>query len=765
MTDSPTYRQLDFDLQNRYPKSGVDVVYNAQCCLEGPWMPDALRKERGGEYWRWEKPEDFFRAQDDFIRHMKDFYAQAKRENPETPVFVFSAENGSLMRELPLADLIGAFDSEYCELVPGYLASAPGIKHSVRRLRSHFDNTPHTVFHHFYYYTVDHGWRVSQLEVPFAFGVNGFSHEVMMHDTIDVELDEITGDFYRFARYTRLGEKAAKMAPVKHLAVLRDARLFRENVLAKKPNEQEDRLRGFSKLRNYPCDIVANPFFKADSLRRYKVVYVPDNRVFTPEQAKELLAYVEQGGNAIVEGAAGEKVKGAGVGVEWKAKFDSGEVVEYGKGRIVWTKEVLTDALAKDDASKVRPLLRKMGGEEPYSVKVSGSCDGMLHASDEGLFFAAYNVAKHPNRGRLDIDSSTLRLFNSSTSLYALDVRTGERVAFTNGFEFAVGAQQCGFWLIGDDAFTAVPEAKACVYDGASAVSLKPVRRELPVHDVEKAKAFRELGVVEVLGLDIGFLGYTTGGKIGKTDRHDRLKLNVTTFYPDEAAVSRTMDPAGFEEWKAVNEGLYNPFDEAAFAKALKAAGVLYLRGDNAQDLPFVRCPQAVRDFLARGGGIVFDCLEANTNVTEFLRSVGVEDPRSAGRFVKACGSKSVKAPGLEHPIVRDTNERIKDFDREGFCRYHLTGGGWKGWSKDQFAPVRAFEDPEHIATVIVQENVCGKGRVVFSRNWNAWWSYTSSMCDGLLATNILSWLFDRDVNAYEDELQVKNGGPGTPVR
>jgi len=493
-------------------------------CLEGPWIPKALRKERGHEYWRWEKPEDFFKAQDDFIGYMKDFYAQAKRENPKTPVMVFSAECGGLTRELPLADLIGAFDGEYCELVPGYHASSPGIKHSVSRLRSHFDNNPHTLFHHFYYYTVDHGWRVSQMEVPFAFGIHGFSHEVMMHDTIDVELDEITGDFYRFAEYTRLGEKVAKMAPVKHLAVLRDSRLFRENVLAKKPEEQEDRLRAFSKMRNYPYDLVANPFFTADSLKRYKVVYVPDNRVFTDEQAKELLAYVEQGGNAIVEGVTGEKVKVEGQGQQWK----NGEVVSYGKGRIVWTKEVATDLYDKD-TSKLVKLLREMGGELPYEVKISGSCDTMLHASDEGFFLAVYNEAKHVNKGKVKIGERTLLSVRGPR--YVLDVRTGVRQALTNGtFEISAGAHQCGFYLIGDDAFTAVPETKACVYDGASAVSVRPAQIKLPQHDVEKAKAFRELGVVEVLGFDIGFLGYTTSGKLDKTDRHDRLKLNVTTW-------------------------------------------------------------------------------------------------------------------------------------------------------------------------------------------------------------------------------------------
>jgi len=748
VTETPLYRQLVFDLQNRYPKSGAGVVYNSQCSLEGPWMPKALRQERGNEYWRWEKPEDFFNAQDDFIRYMKAFYAQSKRENPKTPVFVFSAENGGLNRELPLADLIGAFDAEYCELVPGYLASAQGIKHSVRRLRSHFDNNPHTAFHHFYYYTSDHGWRISQLEVPFAFGVNGFSHEVMMHDTIDVELNEITGDFYRFAEYTRLGGKVSKMAPVKHLAVLRDARLFRENVLNKRPNEQESRLRGFAALRNYPCDIVANPFFTCDSLKRYTIVYVPDNRVFTDEQAAELLAYVEAGGNAIVEGVTGEKVKG----------LVDGEITVLGKGKIVWSKEVLSEQLAKDDASKVLPLLRKLGGEEPYSVKAGGSCDGLLQASGEGFFYAAYNVAKHPSKGRFVMKEEVRK------SLFVLNVRTGGRKPFDGSFEFEVGAQQCGFWLIGDEAFTAVPEAKACVYDGASAVSAKPAPVKLPQHDVEKAKAFKELEIVEVLSLNPGFLGYQTGGEIGRIDRHERLKLKLTRFYPDEKAVAEVVKPEELDTWKQINKGLYNPFDETAFAKALKTAKVLYLRGSAAQDLPFVRCPQAVKDFLAGGGGIIFDCLDANTNVTAFLKSVGVEDPMAAGRFVKSCGQRAVKAPGLEHPIVRDTNERINDFNREGFCRYHLTGGGWKGWSKDQFAPVRAFEDPEQIATVIVQENVCGKGRVVFSRNWNAWWSYRSSMCDGLLSTNILSWLFDYDVNAYESDLQVKNGGPGEVV-
>ena len=77
------------------------------------------------------------------------------------------------------------------------------------------------------------------------------------------------------------------------------------------------------------------------------------------ELADELVAYVKAGGGAIVEG---ETVGGAGAGGQTLAKLGlkDGVVTNLGKGKIVWTKEVLTERLQKRDLSageKVKALV------------------------------------------------------------------------------------------------------------------------------------------------------------------------------------------------------------------------------------------------------------------------------------------------------------------------------------------------------------------------------------------------------------------------
>ena len=726
----PETYELECELEMLYAQCGADVMYNGPAASESPMLPAAWRRERGTSYWKWENPRDYFRLQEKRIEGLRRFYRKAKARYPELPVMTIHSENGQLAREMMSADAYDCFDSLYCELLPVW--DDPKLlahtKHGAKRLRALVDNAPgRTMFHHFFYWDANHEHRVNELEVPFICGINGFSHENLTYGNFNREIMQVSADFYRFCEYTRLGEKVAKMAPVKNLAVFRDARAYEEDIVAgrcRKPYpyqaQQDGRVNAFAEIRNLSYDVVINPFFTAKSLAKYNVVYIPEDVAFSKELADELVAYVKAGGGAIVEGATVEKA-------ERLRGLKDGVVEKIGKGKMLWLRECLTDRVAKRERkawAEMRARLASVGGVEPFTVTGAEGLDGILQSGAEGLFLGVYNWNGKAETGKVVLDRSTISICPSK-SLFVLDVKSGVRVAYTNGFEITVGPQQCGYYLVGDDAFTALPAAKIATWCGAEAAAENPKGAS-----VIKASdsAFRPAEAIEV--------SVFSDGKPSYVRRADSAHIAVTKI---DAA-----DP-----------------DERAFARALKTASYVHLlpgsfggKGASADAL-FESQAENLKAFLKRGGGLLFDRSSVGPNARSFLKEVGVFDPTAGAE--KGVGDGS----GRWSPSVSTNHTLFAQCD----CGVGEPGFGSIGYGlaypkwdvKTQTAPVRAARDDGY-GVLVMQENVLGKGRVAFSENTFAFNDFYENKAYG---NNLLSWFIGMSVNAHAQKVIEKNGGPG----
>jgi len=245
-------------------------------------------------------------------------------------------------------------------------------------------------------------------------------------------------------------------------------------------------------------------------------------------------------------------------------------------------------------------------------------------------------------------------------------------------------------------------------------------------------------------------------------DRIEAYGISVDKFWPDKKRVEEILRKMGgtttFAKWREKWGNTYRPLD-GSFPVALLKAKFLYVgqgvwRLDAA--VPFQRYPEAIRRFLENGGTILFDyspCPLSST-LDEFLAGMGVANP-SANSSFKSGDYKAVFSPGTEHPLHKIPNDLTAK----------LSGGWgwWEIWSPVQTAPFRSFAQPNKRAAMIVQENVLGKGRIIFNQMPQAFRSLTA-YGDKALSENILTYVFGRNLKGYQDELLKENGGPGEPA-
>ena len=703
----PELLKYDIEIQNLYPKCGLDCVYNAAAQGEGAilFVPEKARaKWRGliGNALR-EKTdaEEYFRYQDENTERVKTFYKEAKKRNPGVPVMMWNSENSEVLREMFMGDQAGYFDTCMVEILPHY--DIPHVKNVVKRMRALFDNDAgRTVHHHYYFYGTDRqdfSRRISEIEMPFLCGCNGFNQENLTYEHYDRDATEIPADFARFAEYTRLGEKAAKMAPVKNLAVFRDGAMYRYDAVnglhGSKFNHRtrtDDRINDLGRFRNYSFDIVVNRYFTKDALAKYRVVYVPEDPVFTEDLAKELVAYVKQGGGAILEGdSLGTKALKA-LGLK------DGEIKAVGKGKIVW--------FAKPPAldAKFQKTVADLGGKNPYDIE-SKTLDSVLQASKEGMLLGVFNMGNAEDTGKVRFASK------GGNRLFVLDVKRGVRQAYTNGFEITVAPRQCGYYLIGNDAFTALPAAKPGVWGGAAAAAVNP-GATMPVANVPTN--FTPAVAVE----------YTRG----------------TVANPQTTRRS-------FDNQIAVRPMTADAYSARKMNEALEGANYLHFVATDtkAADQVFADCPDALKALLKRGGGIVFDRMVTGPKARAFLKEVGVCDPNEAAVAVSDRGDRASSLP--TNSLLCAKREQLVEANRF-----------FRKWDKSrQFITHVAQHNPND-AVAVAQEKVLGAGKVIFSQNdraFNDWYENQS------YGNSIQSWMIGRQVSEHAQLVRDLNGGEG----
>lgn len=737
----PELNDLAVDMMCERVKCGQDCAYSN--AIEGELLlppEDLVKKNGSGSYWTWKDPQEAFDAFDRQHALVRAFYKKFKARHPDIPVFLWNSEDGEIMREMLMSEDEGYFDTMVVEMLPAF--SLNHTKHVAKRMRSHFNNRAgHTVWHHYYIMNPKTEERIWQIEWPFLFGVNGYSQETLTYETKDLQMSEVTADFFRFAEYTRLGEKVARMAPVKNVGVYRDPKSFRADVLKKrlkKPYgecaQQDGRVRAFSEIRNFNYDVIGPRFFTAKDLAQYRVVYIPEDDVLSESEVKEALAYVRQGGSLVIEGVTVEKLKSGKV-----EELKDGVITPYGKGKIVWLKEVKTDRLAKRDGkviAELRKLFDSLGGVEPYTLTGSNVLDGNLQAGPEGVFLGLYNSAQVVQSGVVTLNPLTLRHFASLTSLFALDVKTGERQVVSNGmFKVSVLARNTGYYLIGGDAFTAVPTAKSMKWMGAGTDCFKARSHEVKSVDIT---GFKPTVAVE-------FVRENAEGKPIAIARSTFAKYDVRAFTAKS-------------------------FDAKACKAALAEAKFIHFVDAEAKDadLVFSNCAEELRALLRRGGTILLTRTSTGTAAQAFLKDVDVFDPnpyaeRGVGdTWATWCGpddhpylTAETKTSGVE-PKVKGSPEW---WNWRMLCDYFQYGRVFAKWDESkQQRLFRPKNGGEGYAGLVVQKKVLGAGRVIFNENQRCFTDWYESRPYG---NNWMAIVTGEKPTEHAGKVTQFNGGEG----
>ena len=731
---------LNVDYEDIRIRMGQGCAYNWMLYGEGVLLPKALVKKNGGSpaYWTWKDPQEAFDAFDRQHELVRDFYRQIKKRHPDVPVFLWNSENGEYGREKFASEDEGFFDSMEVEMLPGH--GFGHTKHVSKRMRSHFNNREgHTVWHHFYIMKPVTADRIREVEWPFIFGVNGYSQENLTYEITDREMSEVTADFFRFAEYTRLGEKVAKMAPVKNLGVYRDPKAFRADVLKRRLKtpypygaRQDGRVRSFSELKNFNYDVIGPRYFTAKDLAKYRVIYVPEDDVLSDAEAKELLLYVRNGGGAIVEGETVERLNDEAV-----KDLKAGVATPMGKGKILWFKDVMTDRLAKRDAKamqEVRRAIADLGGVEPYAITGSTVLDGNLQAGPEGLFLGLYNSANTVQTGTVSLASF------KSDGQYVLDVKSGTRVPLFGGtFAVSVDAGNTGYYLIGDETFTAVPAVKRNRWSGPSVGCVRAKERKVKIEDVT---GFKPMTVVE-------FVRTNNKGVPVSLSRTVAAKYAVRAMTAEE-------------------------FDAKDCKKALATAVMFHLvdAEANKSDVVFETCADELKALLKRGGSIVFTRSPTGPTARKFLKEVEVFDPNPSAEsdigdsWGKWCGPEGhplLTSCYVASPVEPPTTHNLEWWLWKHICDYFQYRRAFGAWDTERqqrlFCPKK---NGEKYAVLLVQENVLGSGRVVFNEGRNIFTDWYEPI---KLAENMLSWLTGMKTDDHAKKVTALNGGPGMVVK
>ncbi|MCM8785268.1 MAG: DUF4091 domain-containing protein [Candidatus Omnitrophica bacterium] len=149
---------------------------------------------------------------------------------------------------------------------------------------------------------------------------------------------------------------------------------------------------------------------------------------------------------------------------------------------------------------------------------------------------------------------------------------------------------------------------------------------------------------------------------------------------------------------------------------------------------------ESVKKFLENGGTIIFDMggiFEKDT--LSFLNEIGVIPPKPGG--IKGVSGEEIypvisdEEKEKNHPILNFPN-KLQPNERLKWC------GTFVSWSENQIAPLRANADKNY-AVMVIQENLCGKGRVIFNGVNNI---FAHATRGEIYASNIFSYIFGQEI-------------------
>jgi len=363
--------------------------------------------------------------------------------------------------------------------------------------------------------------------------------------------------------YTGLGNMLVECKPVKYVAILRDRAAFIDSVKEKVPYER--RIRNLTSVKNLPTDIIFSRYFDLKTLRRYKLVVIPNNPVISTGDAEVIEEYVKQGGNVILEGEAinnpllqslcgavpkGKKAEkrgrvtmedgklhlsfyGDSVPVENKnggmiAGLDDGTPAfiqsASGKGKIVYTPLIISDRIDQKGpwADFFKGLVRRMvGGNLPVEIDKENSniIESNLFTDGDRYVFGVFN----PDRERGAEINAEFNIPFPADSI-VVNMRSGERRKFRKNTGFKVGPREVAFYYMGPEEFMKQPPViELSTLETGLYYSLSPGMGSSVGEQPDKSDADRKVTGCEKKEAGISHIGILTDkGREGGRDARVR---------------------------------------------------------------------------------------------------------------------------------------------------------------------------------------------------------------------------------------------------
>lgn len=491
----PEATSVVLEIYKSIAAAGVDLL-QTYCADEWAVAPPECGSVRG-EFWT-KHPDAWFALNDQSVKFAKRVRDLMKKSYPDLPLSTLCSSDGWLPKLQFVDEKAPYLDTVENEFVPGMIPNMPSLKYGIKRMLGIFGNDGRSIQHHFYYYQPNSLWRVSEMEIPMMLGVKSFSHENLGGGLNNPELLEITADFYHLTDLTAIDQQIATTTPFKFLGVLHDSIEVKDDIRHNRTamfpgvySLHEARCKQMTVIKNLPMDLVFNRFFKLDTFKKYKVIFIPSTASLDDQCVAELAKFAEAGGFVIAEGKALKNArfaKIAGVRLLENSKCDANiagipmkagikvsgttakafvndsagnpaiYVNKVGKGKIVYTPYILTDDLNNSRTKElfVRKLITDLAGSGPIIPPFDklAIMDSFLLEGGGIYFFGVYNQAYET-----PLNTEILLDVPHPTGTYVLNVRTGERAPFTGKVKVNVPPLRTGFYIIGSDKETSLPKS------------------------------------------------------------------------------------------------------------------------------------------------------------------------------------------------------------------------------------------------------------------------------------------------------------------
>ncbi len=186
---------------------------------------------------------------------------------------------------------------------------------------------------------------------------------------------------------------------------------------------------------------------------------------------------------------------------------------------------------------------------------------------------------------------------------------------------------------------------------------------------------------------------------------------NIAVSFSKYSKTTAESPPWNFEKY-GIKHIQFEKSNLEGFKEALSQAKIFVICRNTGEDVAIIfKKPsyrKAISNFLKKGGILIFQysCGLWVSDVKKYLKETGVEPPGKAeGEYYKI----SISEENKNHPLLTSPNKL------PAVSKLPSAYGWWKSWSEKQ-KPLFVSAENQKNAAMLIQENVLGNGKVIFSR-------------------------------------------------